>query len=64
MIKAGVEEAEPRLAIRDPYIFEFLGLRSKDAAVVKVVQNGPSYVDCVLLPSTPTPHTKVSPATV
>jgi hypothetical protein len=29
--KKGVETAEPKLAIRDPYIFEFLGLRSKDA---------------------------------
>ncbi len=31
MVQAGVETAEPRLAIRDPYIFEFLGLRAKDA---------------------------------
>ena len=31
MVKKGVETAEPRLAIRDPYIFEFLGLRAKDA---------------------------------
>ena len=31
MVKAGAETAEPRLAIRDPYIFEFLGLRAKDA---------------------------------
>jgi predicted nuclease of restriction endonuclease-like (RecB) superfamily len=31
MVKAGVETAEPKLAIRDPYIFEFLGLRAKDA---------------------------------
>jgi predicted nuclease of restriction endonuclease-like (RecB) superfamily len=29
---AASEKAEPRLAIRDPYIFEFLGLRSQDAA--------------------------------
>lgn len=29
---AAAEKAEPRLAIRDPYIFEFLGLRSQDAA--------------------------------
>lgn len=27
MVKKGVETAEPKLAIRDPYIFEFLGLR-------------------------------------
>jgi len=31
MVKAGVETAEPKLAIRDPFIFEFLGLRAKDA---------------------------------
>jgi len=30
MIKAGAEPAEPRLAIRDPYIFEFLELRAKE----------------------------------
>ena len=31
MVQKGVETAEPKLAIRDPYIFEFLGLRAKDA---------------------------------
>ncbi|MDH5641934.1 MAG: PDDEXK nuclease domain-containing protein [Nitrospira sp.] len=31
MLQKGVETAEPKLAIRDPYIFEFLGLRAKDA---------------------------------
>jgi predicted nuclease of restriction endonuclease-like (RecB) superfamily len=31
MVKAGAETAEPKLAIRDPYIFEFLGLKAKDA---------------------------------
>jgi len=31
MAHKGIEAAEPRLAIRDPYIFEFLGLRAKDA---------------------------------
>ena len=30
-MKKGVETAEPKLAIRDPYIFEFLGLRAQDA---------------------------------
>jgi len=30
MVQKGVETAEPKLAIRDPYIFEFLGLRAKD----------------------------------
>lgn len=32
MTHAVAEKAETRLAIRDPYIFEFLGLRAKDAA--------------------------------
>jgi predicted nuclease of restriction endonuclease-like (RecB) superfamily len=31
MVHKGVQTAEPKLAIRDPYIFEFLGLRAKDA---------------------------------
>ena len=31
MVKAGAETAAPQLAIRDPYVFEFLGLRAKDA---------------------------------
>jgi predicted nuclease of restriction endonuclease-like (RecB) superfamily len=31
IVKPGVEAAEPKLAIRDPYVFEFLGLRAKDA---------------------------------
>lgn len=31
MLQKGMETAEPNLAIRDPYIFEFLGLRAKDA---------------------------------
>ena len=31
MVHQGVEVAEPRLAIRDPYVFEFLGLRAQDA---------------------------------
>jgi predicted nuclease of restriction endonuclease-like (RecB) superfamily len=29
-VKAGAETFEPRLAVRDPYIFEFLGLRSRE----------------------------------
>ncbi len=29
---AAAEQAEPKLAIHDPYVFEFLGLRPKDAA--------------------------------
>lgn len=31
MAHAAAEQAEPRLAIRDPYIFEFLGLKSSEA---------------------------------
>jgi predicted nuclease of restriction endonuclease-like (RecB) superfamily len=31
MTHAAVERAEPRLAIRDPYVFEFIGLRAEDA---------------------------------
>ncbi len=31
MVRKGIETAQPKLAIRDPYIFEFLGLRAKDA---------------------------------
>jgi predicted nuclease of restriction endonuclease-like (RecB) superfamily len=31
MVQKGVETTEPKLTIRDPYIFEFLGLRAKDA---------------------------------
>ena len=27
MIRSGAEQAEPKLAIRDPYVFEFLGLK-------------------------------------
>jgi len=30
LVRAGVEQAEPKLAIRDPYVFEFLGLRSRE----------------------------------
>ena len=30
MVRSGAEAAEPKLAIRDPYIFEFLGLKSKE----------------------------------
>jgi predicted nuclease of restriction endonuclease-like (RecB) superfamily len=30
MVKAGVETAEPRLAIRDPYVFEFLGIKPRE----------------------------------
>lgn len=29
-VRAGTEAAEPKLAIRDPYVFEFLGLKPKE----------------------------------
>jgi predicted nuclease of restriction endonuclease-like (RecB) superfamily len=31
LVQQGVETAEPKLAVRDPYIFEFLGLKARDA---------------------------------
>ena len=31
MVQSGTEVAEPKLAIRDPYIFEFLGLKPDGA---------------------------------
>ena len=30
LVQAGIEQAEPKLTIRDPYIFEFLGIKSKE----------------------------------
>ena len=30
LVKSGVEPAEPELAVRDPYIFEFLGLKPQE----------------------------------
>lgn len=30
LVQSGVEKAEPKLAIRDPYIFEFLGLKARE----------------------------------
>ncbi len=38
MVKSGAETAEPGLAIREPYVFEFLGLRGKDAAAESEVE--------------------------
>jgi predicted nuclease of restriction endonuclease-like (RecB) superfamily len=31
MVQSGIQPQEPKLLIRDPYIFEFLGLRAKEA---------------------------------
>jgi predicted nuclease of restriction endonuclease-like (RecB) superfamily len=33
IVNSGIEQENPRLDIRDPYVFEFLGLRSKDAVM-------------------------------
>ena len=30
LVKAGAEVSDPRLAVRDPYVFEFLGLRPRE----------------------------------
>ena len=30
LVRAGAETAEPRLAIRDPYVFEFLGIKPRE----------------------------------
>lgn len=30
LVQAGAEQAEPKLAIRDPYVFEFLGIKPKE----------------------------------
>ncbi len=39
MAHAAAEKAAPRLAIRDPYIFEFLGLNPKEAAAESDVED-------------------------
>ncbi|MBI5912412.1 MAG: DUF1016 family protein [Betaproteobacteria bacterium] len=39
MAHAAAEKTEPRLAIRDPYIFEFLGLSPKEAAAESDVED-------------------------
>lgn len=39
MAHAAAEKTEPRLAIRDPYIFEFLGLNPKEAAAESDVED-------------------------
>ena len=39
MVHALAEQAEPRLAIRDPYIFEFLGLKSRETVSESAVED-------------------------
>ncbi len=41
MVRQGIEAAEPRLAIRDPYIFEFLGLRAEDSIAESDLEGWP-----------------------
>ncbi len=40
MVQFGAEVAEPKLAIRDPYIFEFLGLKSKEVMGESDLEDG------------------------
>ncbi len=40
MMQFGAEAAEPKLAIRDPYIFEFLGLKSKEVMGESDLEDG------------------------
>lgn len=39
LVRAGASTAEPRLAIRDPYVFEFLGLRPKEVMAESDVED-------------------------
>lgn len=40
MVQSGAEATEPKLAIRDPYIFEFLGLKSKEVMGESDLEDG------------------------
>jgi len=40
MVQSGTELAEPKLAIRDPYIFEFLGIKSREVMSESDLENG------------------------
>lgn len=40
MVQSGAELAEPKLAIRDPYIFEFLGIKSKEVMSESELEDG------------------------
>lgn len=42
IIRSNTEQAEPRLAIRDPYVFEFLGIKSRE------VMEESDLEDCLL----------------
>jgi len=40
MVQSGSEAAEPKLAIRDPYVFEFLGLKPKEVMGESDLEDG------------------------
>lgn len=40
LVQSGAETAEPKLAIRDPYIFEFLGIKSKEVMSESELEDG------------------------
>jgi predicted nuclease of restriction endonuclease-like (RecB) superfamily len=40
LVQSGAEAAEPKLAIRDPYIFEFLGLKPKEVMGESDLEDG------------------------
>jgi hypothetical protein len=39
-VQSGVDKAEPKLAIRDPFIFEFLGIKSKEVMSESGLEDG------------------------
>jgi len=39
LVQKGAEQAEPKLPIRDPYIFEFLGIKSKEVMSESDLEN-------------------------
>lgn len=41
LVHVAAEQADPKLAIRDPYVFEFLGLRPKEAVSASMVPYRP-----------------------
>ncbi len=40
LVKSGAEAAEPRLAVRDPYVFEFLGLQPREVMGESDLEDG------------------------
>jgi predicted nuclease of restriction endonuclease-like (RecB) superfamily len=39
LVRAGAETAEPQLEIRDPYVFEFLGIKAKETMAESDLEN-------------------------